>query len=216
MFKLKKKIRTGQFLLLRKMGYNIHFPLRKGKKTNFVFIHIPKTAGTSIANLIGLYHKKHSTVKMVKQMLGLDWYRAFKFTIVRNPYDRIVSQYEHRKNNNYENIFSDNMSFENWVTEVYKFRNPKFVTWDIGFITQKAWLKNEDGEVDIDYIVKFENLQHEMKKICQIIGINGRLEHKNATNRKNYKAYYSIETKKIIEDFFEEDFEFFDYPIEKF
>ena len=80
--------------LIRRNG----FPLRKGKKTNFVFIHINKTAGTSINDNIKMYAKPHYTVKEVQEKIGPDWFHAFTFTVVRNPYDRVVSQYVYRKN----------------------------------------------------------------------------------------------------------------------
>ena len=108
---------------LKKIYYNIfppnHSPLRYGKKTNFVFIHINKTGGTSIAKNLGFFSKRHYSVREVQKIIGFDWHDAFTFTVVRNPYDRIVSQFEHARMNNHSNIRTNNISFNNWVKFTY-------------------------------------------------------------------------------------------------
>ena len=194
-----------------------HYPLRKGKKTNFVFIHINKTGGTSIANNIKLYSKRHLTVKEVQEQIGLDWFRAFTFTIVRNPYDKVVSQYEYRFRFNHDNIRTQNISFDEWIKFTYKEKRPLFrKAGQKFFSTQKEWLLNKNGKIDIDYIVRFENLIEDYKMVQDIIGVKEKLPHLNKTERKPYKKYYSEESKKIIEDYFRDDFEEFNYEYENF
>ena len=199
--------------LIRRNG----FPLRKGKKTNFVFIHINKTAGTSINDNIKMYAKPHYTVKEVQEKIGLDWFHAFTFTVVRNPYDRVVSQYVYRKKYNFENIRTNNISFDEWVKFTYKEKRPEFRKDRRKFFsTQKEWLLNKMGKIDIDYIIRFENLNEDYKVVQEKIGIKKKLQHYNKTERKPYKNYYSAESKKIIEDYFKDDFEEFNYKYENF
>jgi Sulfotransferase family len=87
---------------------------------NFLFVHIPKTAGNSIQNVLRTYSEdkivrlaphqdgierfevrsdkfnihKHSTLQDYRAELGDEVFqRLFKFTSVRNPWDRMVSFY---------------------------------------------------------------------------------------------------------------------------
>ena len=206
---------------LKKIYYNIfppnHSPLRYGKKTNFVFIHINKTGGTSIAKNLGFFSKRHYSVREVQKIIGFDWHDAFTFTVVRNPYDRIVSQFEHARMNNHSNIRTNNISFNNWVKFTYDEKRKEFrKAGEKFFYTQKEWLQNEFEKIDIDYIIKFENLIEDYKIVQDIIGIKKKLTHLNSTIREPFQNYYNVESKKIIEDYFKADFEEFNYPYKNF
>ena len=205
----------------KKMYYRIlppnHHPFRTGKKINFVFIHINKTAGTSISKNLGFYSKRHYKVNEVQELTGTDWHNAFTFTVVRNPYDRAVSQFEYARLNNDCNIRTQNISFDEWIKLTYKEKRPFFrKAGQKFFSTQKEWLLNKNGKIDIDYIVRIENLIDDYKVVQDIIGIKEKLPYLNKTERKSYKKYYSKESKKIIEDYFRDDFEEFNYKLEKF
>ena len=82
------------------------FPLYKklpnGKE--LLFIHLPKTAGTSINRTLqlprpsDLWPKKHYDFTSVKEVFPPEvLQRAFIFSIVRNPWDRLVSFYFYRR-----------------------------------------------------------------------------------------------------------------------
>src|SRR2546423_13434005 len=86
----------------------------------FLFVHIPKTAGNSIQTVLRDYSedevvalrpeqdgierfglrnpnykiKKHSTLAEYRDALGNEQFRSlYKFTCVRNPWDRMASYY---------------------------------------------------------------------------------------------------------------------------
>ena len=66
----------------------------------YIFIHIPKNAGTSIeASLTGAEQwkdeEKHMTAWECKTKYGEQvWHEYFSFCVVRNPWDRLLSQYK--------------------------------------------------------------------------------------------------------------------------
>ena len=115
------KLKTIKYLFFKIIGINIHYPVKKGEKTDFIFVHIPKTAGTSIVDFLGLYSKKHLTLIQIKELVGLDWYRSFKFSFVRNPYDRAVSQYfQQQRVAKRIGIKNYKVSFEEWVINCFE------------------------------------------------------------------------------------------------
>ena len=68
------------------------------KKFNCIFVHIPKTGGTSIEHFFKnnsakyISSHRHFTAQVSKEKFGDDvWGSSFKFSIIRNPWDRIYS-----------------------------------------------------------------------------------------------------------------------------
>jgi hypothetical protein len=70
-----------------------------------------------------------------------------------------------------------------------------------------------DGEICIDFIGKFENLQSDFNKVCSIIGIRKReLPLENVSlNKIKYKDFYNEKRKKIVHRIYRKDIEFFNY-----
>ena len=73
--------------------------ISKDKKC--IFIHIPKTAGTSIEKMIQgeKYIKGWSSHQKINEYKDDDkFHEYFKFSFVRNPYERILSVFNYYKN----------------------------------------------------------------------------------------------------------------------
>jgi hypothetical protein len=191
-------------------------PLRKGPNGPFIFIHITKTAGTSIGNAIGLPVKHHLTAKEVIAKIGKNkWNEAYKFTFVRNPWDRIVSLYEYRRRKDKTKIASNNIPFTEWInltlgpnTDPYYCNNVK------SFQPQVDWLKDDEDTIAIDFIGKFESIREDFEQIRQAIGTRAELPHLNATKRSNYRDYYTDETRQIVANWYHEDIKTFDYTFD--
>ena len=81
--------------------------LRKQPKPNipnisysskFIFIHVPKNAGTSIHKSVGLDKSIHVTLKQYIKLLGKEQYESmFSFAFVRNPFSRFISLYNYAR-----------------------------------------------------------------------------------------------------------------------
>jgi aromatic ring-cleaving dioxygenase len=191
-------------------------PLRKGPNGTFIFIHITKTAGTSIGNAIGLPVKHHLTAKEVIAKIGKQkWNTAYKFTFVRNPWDKVVSLYEYRRKKDKTKIASRNIPFTEWVkltlgphSDPFYYNNVK------SFQPQVEWLKDAEGNIDIDFIGKFESIHADFEQIKLAIGTSAELPHLNATSRSNYRDYYTDETRQIIAAWYKEDIEAFGYTFD--
>src|SRR5438045_3913680 len=151
----------------------------------FLFVHIPKTAGNSIQTVLRDYSedelmalrpeqdgierfglcnpryklRKHSTLAEYRDAVGNEQFRSlYKFTCVRNPWDRMVSYY-----------FTPTQNSETW--NLKKFRR----------IISKAvsvadYLRLDDREEDpfanADYIMRFENLADDFRSVSPTLGLS--------------------------------------------
>ena len=183
-------------------------------KCKFIFIHINKTGGTSIEEILKKLSRnlnvKHHFIQKYRKLAdakhGFENY--FKFTIVRNPWDRLLSNYFYKKLN-YNNLIQD-LSFKKWITNScdgnYSFE------YSLSRHTQLDWIVDENGEVVVDFIGKFENLQEDFDTICDKIGIpRQKLPHKNKSKHKHYTEYYDDETRAIVAEKYAKDIEYFGY-----
>ena len=86
---------------------------------DFIFVHINKTAGTSIEHALGLPFQ-HKTARQFINEIGLEtWRTTFTFAVVRNPWDKVVSHYHYRVETNRLDPGDDPIQFGDWVREAY-------------------------------------------------------------------------------------------------
>jgi hypothetical protein len=191
-------------------------PLRRGQHRPFIFIHINKTAGTSIGKAIGLPVKDHLTAREIIARIGKDkWNTAYKFTFVRNPWDKVVSHYEYRRKKNKTHIATQNIAFRDWVKMTYgEEKNPVYYDNPKSFQPQVEWLKDDEDKISIEYFGKFESINEDFNHVKQIIGIDTELPHLNASKRVDYRSYYDDETHETVARWFHEDISYFGYSFD--
>jgi hypothetical protein len=195
----------------------------------FLFVHIPKTAGNSIQTILRHYSedeivalraeqdgierfglrnpnykiKKHSTLAEYRAALGEARFRdLYKFTCVRNPWDRMVSYY-----------FGTTTLVEAWDRKEFKQLILKAVS-----VTD--YLRLDKGESDpfgnVDYVMRFENLADEFRTVSAKLGIPAApLPQYNRSNRKHYSKYYDAELRELIGKRFAPDIDRFGYAFEE-
>lgn len=213
------------------MPYYIKLNSNLNLNKNILFIHIPKTGGTSIEkylrnnykeylysigpynNLIpndycknhSLQHQEYKYLYKYKDILNININSELLiFTIVRNPYDRIISElfWNYKKTNINKNSTKD---------DVYNILLKYFMEgdkWDNHEKTQYSFLENENGEIVKNIIIlKTENLEEEFKKI-------GFYDYKSPKNiNKNYMKYLNNNSIKLINEKYKKDFIFFNYKM---
>lgn len=204
---------SGPKAVMHRLLHIKPIPLRQGNNGPFIFIHINKTAGTSIGKAIGLPIKDHLMATEVIARIGIDkWNAAYKFTVVRNPWDKVVSHYEYRRKKNKTQIASRNISFTDWVKMTYgEEKNTFYYNNPRSFQPQVDWLKDIEGKISMDFIGKFESINKDFNHIRDVIGLDATLPHLNASNRVSYQSYYDDETRDIVAHWFREDIEEFGY-----
>ena len=178
-------------------------------KHKFIFIHIPKNAGTSIRNSFDIqgYDKKvirkpypHNSCSEIKTYCGdLVWETFYKFAVTRNPYERMVSYYHFHKSPQYRYPARANtLSFNDWI----------FKGLDGNMKKNQTWCLDED----VNYIGRYEDLQDDFNIVCANIGIEPYILPKfNVSEHNEWKSYYTDDSEKLVNRIFQDDFEVFNY-----
>jgi hypothetical protein len=195
----------------------------------FLFVHIPKTAGNSIQSVLRDYSedelvalrgeqdgierfglrnpkykiKKHSTLAEYREALGNEQFRSlYKFTCVRNPWDRMVSYY-----------FTPTQSPETWNRKKFSGIISKAVS-----VPDHLQLGSgeEDPFANVDCIMRFENLADDFRIVCAALDISPPILPKyNRSNREHYSKYYDRELRELVRERFAAEIERFGYVFEQ-
>ena len=174
----------------------------------FIFIHPNKCGGNSIEYLFQGYIKiDHANLRRYQIKYPDQYDDYFKFGFSRNPFDRLVSVYHGRTQGKLiaPDIELAKHSFKSSV----KLGN-KGVMKHCPSLT--SFFCNQNFDVDMDFIGRFENYQEDFDIICDKIGIpRQQLPHKNKSKHKHYTEYYDDETREIVAKRYAKDIEYFGY-----
>jgi hypothetical protein len=199
---------------------------------NFLFVHIPKTAGNSIQNVLSAYSEdkivclspnhdgierfevksdkfnlyKHAMLQDYRKELGDEMLKKlFKFTSVRNPWDRMISFY-----------FSPHRGSVSWNRDQFAQLIAQIppLTAHVSLERENKFESNNFG--DMDYFIRYESLNDDFKKVCEHIGIPWvPLPIRNQSKRKPYAVYYDDELVELVRNRFAEEISYFGYQFEK-
>jgi len=198
----------------------------------FFFVHIPKTAGTSISTVIVNSKKyrinfsptEHATASEIINTLGKNSKKFYSFSFVRNPWDRLNSLYHFlyqkklsaEKGENWDQQALKNRGFKAWLLEE-DFWPPYLNRSGLSFQkrTQSYFLCDKEKNILVDDVFRYENLKNELTILSKNIGIGfERLPITKATLRDNYKYEYCSETIDFVNHFHKEDIERFNYKFD--
>ena len=184
-----------------------------------IFTHIPKCAGCSIHKILcecleTPYEKAYSD--HLKLTMTNETENYFKFTFVRNPWDRFLSTYFYfraqgrggRGDAKMGKVVNRYKSFKDFALNFNNIPSNKWVF--PHFNEQLNWISKNH-----DFVGRFETLQEDFKTICDRTGIpRHQLPHENKSNHKHYTESYDEETKQIIAEKYAKDIEYFGYKFE--
>jgi hypothetical protein len=208
------------FILRLKRHLSSNAKLNLLEQTESVFIHVPKAAGTSVANTIyGLdKYPGHYNWLFYQGYFGKNKYNSmYKFTIVRNPFDRLVSAYEYLKRGG--NSLPDKAFSEQYLADcgmfkdfLFKIRKTKPIQNWIHFQPQHRFIFDNKENLKVNYLAHFETLNDDMVKIYSHFGINKELGHAKKITRQNYRDYFKDqESIDIVVNLYKKDFELLGY-----
>lgn len=197
-----------------------------------VFVHIPKTAGTAIEDEAA----KHGILwgwRLYKENMNRNswWHNpdhdykngipsfnslSKKFTVVRNPYDRIVSEYNYNEFN--PSCINDPRVLNEWVKYKLKQVNSTPDMDDNHFVPQWRYVFDKNGNRKVNHVIKYENLKPEFDSLMKKYNLPMRLPiKKNSTARKkctNLTAKdLDMVSRRMIQEYYRKDFELFGYKM---
>mgnify|MGYP005994488069 CR=1 FL=1 len=193
------------------------------KEINLLFIHIPKTGGTSLEDYLrkmyketlisghgnsilpekdlqmnSLQHQTYTTIYKYREILEVDFSSSLKvITIVRNPYDRIISDLFHfhliNTDDTCESIFN--------IIKDYLYKD----CYDNHNIPQYKFITDENEELIKNiHIFRTESLTQDINNygFIDYIGTKSTIIHSN---------YLNNDSIQLINIFYKKDFELFNY-----
>ncbi|NES83408.1 MAG: sulfotransferase family protein [Moorea sp. SIO2B7] len=210
------------------------------RQNGFWFVDIPRTSSTSIKVELGNYYgslygkntvledeynyqeksyfNNHLTARQMKGKLpkGL-WDELFTFSLVRNPWDRMVSLYFYRQKTG---ELSEKISFEEYINQL---KSPRYNR--IGSIHSFygyyygncEYILDGKDNIIVDFVGKYEERESAIKIIAEKINYPslGKLKLQQAKSKDlHYSKLYNHETKKLVEEVFKKDIEMFAYEFE--
>ena len=219
---LLKNIRERKNLI--KIGKDIDNgigPLVEFDRLGAIFVHIPKCAGVSVNKTIfGNLGGAHKTLKDYRVIFGKKKFDSFfKFTIVRNPWDRLVSAFHFLKKGGMN--WADNewamkniSEFKDFNTFVKSWLNEDNIWKYHHFRPQYHYITLNGKNIAVDYVGHLESINTDFKIITQKIGIDAELGKENTSRREDYQKYYNTETVKIVSEVYKKDIELLGYDYE--
>lgn len=150
---------------------------------NITFFHLPKNAGTSIAdwltdNVNGeeYFHDfRHERPARLKPLFG-DF--GWSFCCARNPWDRTVSWYHFFKKQGKITV-----TFEEYMNCLIK--GDESIKY-IRNLNEQLLIVNE-----VDYVLRYENLVEDFKVVQDKVNCHVPLIHVNKSQRTKYTDYYT-------------------------
>ena len=161
---------------------------------------------------------EHASALEIKQRLGGKFEDYKKIAFVRNPWSKAVSAYFFYK--------KGRASRQIWMRDRVTFRMVANVLL-AKILPFKLWVRlhplkpcadflcDEDDNLLVDSVLKFENLEEGYESLCEAFGVEVTpLAKKNQSGHAGYKAYYDERTRKYIGERFRRDVDLFDYSYE--
>jgi hypothetical protein len=210
----------------------------------FVFIHVGKTGGMSMREVLKQYADEpekfkirrparmngdkpnplyavwetlllHAKARDVRKEVPAEVFDSFyKFAFVRNPWDLMVSMYHFI-------LREPTAPRHEQVKAAGTFEG--FVDWVAvtadpfpkGITRlQSEMLTDEQGRLLVDYIGHYERLEEDFAQVAAKVGIADRLPHLNRSQHKDYRTYYSDRTRELVGECFRTDIELFGYSFD--
>ena len=154
---------------------------------------------------------QHLTFAELKKALPSDVFESFpKFSIVRNPFDRFISELKYLT----ERIDSTT-TIQSLLSDLDLPEIDRVKKYDGHLETASSYLKNLSGEIDSSIkIYKYENIDECFSDLAKISPISAKPQALKSADLSSFKSFYTEEIAAKIINFYSEDFVNFDYSVD--
>ncbi|MCH2101531.1 MAG: sulfotransferase family protein [Planctomycetes bacterium] len=199
---------------------------------NFLFVHVPKTGGTSVTRALNPWAvhppltpinkllsrfrlqrdpakvrlRVHGSLEDAYAQLPRDFANSlFKFAFVRNPWDRLVSEYSFilaRKNHPRH---AEVKALPDFLAYLYYEKTRARGRGQAQMLSAPA------DRPPIDFVGRFESLRTDFSEACTRIGIDASLPHLNQTKHRDYRDFYDETSRSYVAEAWAEEIQEFGY-----
>ena len=194
---------------------------------NFLFVHVSRTGGVAIQRclenslnpIVPITVEQHSPLFDARKKLGKQFDTTFKFAMVRNPWDRMVSWYAYIckvKLQQTGDIIADPSAlhwqeFDSYLdavfSETYYLENKQCLV-----MSQFDQLACIEGTLLVDAFGRFENLLGDFNQIKKNANIHcPPLTKMNESSHINYQHYYTDYGRELVQEKLHKDLSYFSY-----
>jgi len=195
-----------------------------------IFIHIPKTGGSSLAcpgykgvllpylGETDIVHGSHPSARILKKKFPDVWNDYYKFAVVRNPWERLVSSYfyflgkivgkdfDKKKETELGKKIAAFQNFDDFC------RSLNHLPLDTHFSSQLDFITDEDENVIMDKVCRLETITEDFAAVCSETGLPDiSLPVKRRTRHAHYSHYYTDEGIENVRRHYSRDIDFFGY-----
>ncbi|MBB4954598.1 hypothetical protein H4S14_002487 [Agrobacterium vitis] len=155
----------------------------------------------------------HMSARDIRRNVGVNvWADYFKFCVIRNPFDKVVSAWWFKMKEDERAFFAledfsiVRANFGDWVK-----RNID------GFFDRSVYVI--DGQVVMDDFIRYETLLADLKRICERVGVEynpqnlGSYKTGFRVRKEQFESYYDAETSEIVRNVFGFELEYFGYDL---
>lgn len=151
------------------------------------------------------YYRSSPFLNQKMKMTPEKWDTYFKFCFVRNPYDRLISGWNHLGK---KHPFKQYVHMRNMISDMEYIHT---------FMPQYRHVINFKNELDINFVGRFENLENDFIYILYHLGyeypIHDPVVRVNVKKHKKYMEYYDQKTLDKVNELMKEDFVRFQYKM---
>ncbi len=203
-----------------------------------IFVHIPKTGGSSVEHLLGVFRDwrnedrdclfgliqspdilkkqwvtrflQHLSIHEIAELLSSYCLNQyFSFSWVRNPWDRMVSIYSNKDPDML--AMAANLGLDLTKLGFSDFVDQTRDLFHVHLLDQSRFITDKDDRIAVNFVGRFERYTQDMNFVCSKLGIISKIPHMNISTRGNYRDYYNDHTIAEISKRYEIDIDLFGY-----
>lgn len=190
------------------------------EREGVLFIHVPKAAGTSVSKALYGRSLGHFYAADVRRAFPSAFDHWFSFSLVRNPWARLLSAYVFARTGRtesagvyqYQRYLADPRfhSFERFVLEWLP--EADLANEDNIFREQWRYLCDEDGTVLLDHVGRVENMDDTIALLEERLGRHLVVGHSNVLGAGNeFRQRYTKEMIRTVGDIYARDIDLLGY-----
>ncbi len=204
----------------------------------FLFIHVPKTGGSSISRALAEYvhrpqdhwvNRALGRVGIHVNLYGPERIRRYRFHSTARILQRHLSKETFESSFKFafvRNPWDRMVSSYHFVAGCATHHRHRRVAQGMDFkdylryeaargkMSQSAMLTDRSGRLLVDFVGRFERLTEDFHRVCRLLGLPCELGHHNRSRHRDYREYYDRESIELVRRHFGDEIELFDYDFD--